>query len=202
MRDYYDVLGVRQDAGADEIRRAYRQLARRYHPDISGGDQAAAFRRATDAHEVWRDLESRRLYDERHLSVTAGVAVESAWLRDEIAIDFPSIDALVDRMRSAFFGPLLDACLSADIVLTPRQAFFGVAVPLDVPLRTICPACGGRGGCGLDDCDRCDGRGATVVPERVSAIIPPGVGEGTILRFALAPPLSAPTTVELRVTIA
>jgi curved DNA-binding protein CbpA len=44
MRDYYDVLGVGADAGADEIKRAYRQLARRYHPDISGDDRAAKWR--------------------------------------------------------------------------------------------------------------------------------------------------------------
>ena len=43
MRDYYDVLGVTADAGAEEIKRAYRQLARRYHPDISGDDRTAAF---------------------------------------------------------------------------------------------------------------------------------------------------------------
>ena len=47
MRDYYDVLGVSPGAGADEIKRAYRQLARRYHPDISGDDRGAAFLEVT-----------------------------------------------------------------------------------------------------------------------------------------------------------
>jgi curved DNA-binding protein CbpA len=71
MRDYYDILGVRRDAGADEIRRAHGHLARRYHPDLSDDDFAG-------------DV--------------------AAWMSDEIDIDFPSVDALLDRMRASFFG--------------------------------------------------------------------------------------------------
>ena len=63
MRDYYDVLGVSPDAGAAEIKRAYRQLARRYHPDISGEDRAGSFLEVSRAYEVLRDPERRRSYD-------------------------------------------------------------------------------------------------------------------------------------------
>ena len=63
MRDYYDVLGVSPDAGADEIKRAYRQLARRYHPDISGDDRAVAFLEAAHAYEILTDPRRRRSYD-------------------------------------------------------------------------------------------------------------------------------------------
>ena len=55
MRDYYDVLGVSPGAGADEIKRAYRQLARRYHPDISGDERGAAFLEVSRAYHVLRD---------------------------------------------------------------------------------------------------------------------------------------------------
>ena len=55
MRDYYDVLGVSPDAGADEIKRAYRQLARRYHPDISGDERGTAFLEAAHAYEILND---------------------------------------------------------------------------------------------------------------------------------------------------
>ena len=61
MRDYYDVLGVSPGAGAEEIKRAYRQLARRYHPDISGDDRAVAFLEASRAYEVLADPTRRRL---------------------------------------------------------------------------------------------------------------------------------------------
>ena len=58
MRDYYDVLGVSPGAGADEIKRAYRQLARRYHPDI-GDERGAVFLEVSRAYEVLRDEERR-----------------------------------------------------------------------------------------------------------------------------------------------
>ncbi len=63
MRDYYDVLGVSPGAGADEIKRAYRQLARRYHPDISGDDRGAAFLEVSRAYDVLSDPTRRRSYD-------------------------------------------------------------------------------------------------------------------------------------------
>ena len=63
MRDYYDVLGVSADAGAEEIKRAYRQLARRYHPDISGDDRGVAFLEVARAYDVLSDPSRRRSYD-------------------------------------------------------------------------------------------------------------------------------------------
>jgi molecular chaperone DnaJ len=60
MRDYYEVLGVAADAGADEIKRAYRQLARRYHPDISGDDRGAAFLEVSRAYEILNDPRRRQ----------------------------------------------------------------------------------------------------------------------------------------------
>src|SRR6185436_10098080 len=63
MRDYYDVLGVAPGAGADEIKRAYRQLARRYHPDISGDERGAAFLEVSRAYDVLRRPDRRHAYD-------------------------------------------------------------------------------------------------------------------------------------------
>src|SRR4029078_13298920 len=98
MRDYYDVLGVAPDAGADEIKRAYRQLARRYHPDISGDDRGMAFRELTRAYDVLRAPSRRRRYDAS--LVRADTA--APWFSDEIAIDFPSVSSVLDRMRGGF----------------------------------------------------------------------------------------------------
>ena len=104
MRDYYDVLGVSPDAGADEIKRAYRQLARRYHPDISGDDRGAAFLEVARAYEV---LAIRAAAAPTTVACSCAAGCRSGraeWLTDEVAIDFPSVSSVLDSMRHSFFG--------------------------------------------------------------------------------------------------
>ena len=188
MRDYYDVLGVSPDAGADEIRRAYRQLARRYHPDISGEDRATAFLEASRAYEVLRDPGRRQSYDaglRLHDSRSSSGAAD--WFSDEIAIDFPSVASVLDSMRHAFFGVVPGAALSAEIVLSPQDAFLGATVPLDVPLRRTCPTCGGRG--------------EVPTTHEMRLRVPAGVREGARFRFSVMPPGAPHTFVEVRVSI-
>ncbi len=134
--------------------------------------------------------------------LTVAVAADQAdWLSDEIAIDFPSIDPLVDRMQASFFGPVVDPNLSAEIVLSPQEAFFGAVVPLDVPVRGICSACGGRGERWADVCDRCAGTGGAIVPRRVRLTVPPRQRDGATFKVSVAP-ASAAMTIAVRITIA
>ena len=202
MRDYYDVLGVAADAGADEIKRAYRQLARRYHPDISGDERGAAFLELARAYDVLRDPARRRQYDDGLLGTPLGVETGNAWFADEIAIDFPSVASVLDRMRDAFFGvepPV--TTLSARIVITAREAFDGVTVPMDVPLRRTCPRCGGRGEVWTDGCETCDGLGEVSAAHSLNVRVPPRVREGARFRFSITPPGAPPTVVEVRIAV-
>lgn len=197
MRDYYQVLGVSPDAGAEEIKRAYRQLARRYHPDISGDDRGAAFLEVSRAYEVLRDPGRRRSYD----SSTGARSRTGDWMADEIAIDFPSVASVLDQMRHAFFGDLPAAELSAEIVLSSQEAFRGAHVPLDVPVRQTCLRCGGRGEIWAEWCVTCGSEGEVTGVHRVRVRIPPGVRQGARMRFTVAAPGAPPTLIELRIAI-
>ena len=202
MRDYYDVLGVSADACADEIKRAYRQLARRYHPDISGDDRGAAFIEATRAYEVLNDPRRRRSYDAvRRVPASRPMPMRSEWFADEVAIDFPSVSNVLDRMRHAFFADATFAALSAEIVLSPLEAFAGVTVPLGVPVRHTCPGCGGRGETWQEWCDSCDGRGDICGLHQVEVRVPAGVREGERFRFSVTPTGAPHTIVDVRISI-
>lgn len=195
MRDYYDVLGVSPGAGADEIKRAYRQLARRYHPDISGDDRGAAFLEVARAYEVLRDPERRRSYDAR-----LAPRGRADWM-DEIDIDFPCVSTLLDRMRESFFSGAREASLSAEVVLSPQEAFWGTLVPLDVPLRHTCPRCGGRGEVWTEWCHSCGGLGEVSAVHAMRLRVPAGVREGARFRFSVAPTGAPQTSVEVRIRI-
>jgi molecular chaperone DnaJ len=202
MRDYYEVLGVSPDAGAAEIQRAYRQLARRYHPDISGDDRGAAFLEVSRAYHVLTDPDRRRSYDARLRAGGGGpVAGRAEWLADEVAIDFPSVASVLDRMRHSFFGPLPPVHLSAEIVLSPQEAFWGAVVPLGVPLRRTCPQCGGRGETWQEWCEHCEGEGELPALHEMQLRVPAGVREGERFRFSVMPPGAPHTMVEVRVSI-
>ena len=196
MRDYYDVLGVAPDAGAEEIKRAYRQLARRYHPDISGDERGAAFKELARAYDVLRDPSRRHDYDAR---VCGGDA--QSWFSDEIAIDFPSVSSVLDSMRDAFFTAEPAITLSAEMTLTPREAFSGVTLPFDVPLRRTCPRCGGRGEVWTEWCATCAGLGEVAAAHAVNVRVPAGVRHGDTFRFSLTPPGAPSTIIEVRIAI-
>jgi DnaJ-class molecular chaperone len=197
MRDYYEVLGVAQDAGADEIKRAYRQLARRYHPDISGDDRGAAFLELSRAYEILGDPSRRKSYDT--LLREKSPAVD--WMSDEIAIDFPSVSSVLDGMRQSFFGEMPHARLSAEIELTPEEAFWGAQVPFLVPLRGTCGHCGGRGEVWEEWCGHCGGTGEVLAEHPLRLRIPAGVRPGMCFRFSIMPPGTLPTMVEVRVSV-
>jgi len=201
MRDYYDVLGVGADAGADEIKRAYRQLARRYHPDISGDDRGVAFVELARAYEALSDPARRRSYDAALRYPPPRGRDSVGPLDDEVAIDFPSVANVLDRMRHAFFGAGHVASLSAEIVLTAREAFAGVTVPLDVPLRLTCPRCGGRGETWAEWCVTCGGLGEVLASHEMRVRVPAGVCQGATFRLSVTPPAAPATVVEVRVRI-
>ena len=104
-------------------------------------------------------------------------------------------------MRDDFFGPLPAAALSAELVLTPSEAFWGTTVPLEVPLRRTCRSCGGRGETWGDWCLACGGLGEVTSMHQVHLRVPAATPEGLRFRFTVRPPGAPVTLVEIRVTI-
>ncbi len=198
MRDYYRLLGLLHGADLNEIRRAYRELARRCQSSGANHDVGERLASLHHAYQMLSGQDRRRGHRAERPRWAAG---REAAFADEVDVDFPSVSSLVKRMRSSFFGPAPGWPLSAEVRLTARQADAGVKVPLDVSLRHTCPVCGGRGEVWLDRCGVCDGSGAGLLPHQLQLVVPPGVRDGTCLRFDVTPSYAPVTCVEVRISV-
>jgi hypothetical protein len=124
---------------------------------------------------------------------------------DEIAVDFPSVGLVVDRMRDAFFGErpgdAVPDVVKRELLLSSREACGGLVVAVDVPIRGTCGRCGGRGETWNEPCGSCSGSGLGLFHHRVRISVPPGVADGSRVRFRLSS-LHAPSVrVEVRIAI-
>jgi len=137
----------------------------------------------------------------RHVRADAGR--EWGWFADEIAIDFPSVGAVVDRMRDAFLAPDEPLrALSAEIAVTALDAWTGTVVVFDLPVRGTCSACGGRGEKWTELCADCRGSGEAISRHPVQLVVPPRVVDGAWIRLQVSIPHAPTTRVDVRVTIA
>jgi molecular chaperone DnaJ len=173
--DLYELIGVPRDAGLEQIKRAYRRLARRYHPDINPGDRAAAvrFRVVADAYETLADPDRRRQYDAYGLtaSVFEGDAtfgfegfdfsVESA--SGPLASTFGDLfaDVIHDTLGGAAEGSAAGADLHVSAVLSFEESVRGTARSISLVRRESCGACSGAGTIPVAEstCPACRGAG-------------------------------------------
>ncbi len=120
---------------------------------------------------------------------------------DEIAIDFPAVTPVIERIRDAFVGADGAEALRADLHLTTHEARLGAVVPLDVQVRTTCAGCGGRGETWTEPCTRCAGRGHSMLRHQVRVSLPAGVADGARFRFSVAARHEPPTHIDLHVAV-
>ena len=169
MRDYYDVLGVPRDADAETIKRAYRKLALRYHPDRNPDDPEAAerFREATEAYEVLRDPEKRARYDRYG---PAGLRNGPRTFDFEEALEIFMRDFGLGDLGDLFGarrrrrGPARGRDLRVDLELSLEEVAEGTRRTIHARVLDACPACGGTGAEGGQwvRCETCDGTGEVV----------------------------------------
>ena len=169
-RDYYEVLGVERGADDATLKKAYRKLAKKYHPDMNPGDKEAEakFKEATEAYTVLSDPEKRRTYDQYgHAAFENGGAGQGGGFG---GFDFNGAD-MGDifgdlfgggRSRRANNGPMRGANLRAVVHITFQEAVFGCEKELELTLKDTCSKCNGTGakpGTSPETCTKCHGTG-------------------------------------------
>jgi molecular chaperone DnaJ len=143
-RDYYEVLGVARGATSDEVKRAYRQLARKYHPDVNREpDAESRFKEITEAYEVLGDAQRRQMYDRFGHTGQGGVPGGAE------GFPFGDIGDLFESFfgagSSARRGPQRGADLRLRVELTFEEAVFGVEKEVELSRWESCIICGGSG---------------------------------------------------------
>jgi molecular chaperone DnaJ len=197
--DYYKTLGVSNKATPDEIKKAYRKLARQYHPDRNPDDKdaEARFKEISQAHDVLGDPEKRKQYDSGTGPFATG-AGPGGGFGGFGNFDFDG-SSMGDILSNLFGGsasgrrvrtkPRAEKGqdLEAQVSITFDQAISGAQVPLQVPMRASCPTCHGTGakpGTTPSVCPRCEGRGIETQGQGMFSISQPCSlcgGSGTII---------------------
>ncbi len=165
-RDFYEVLGVSRDATPDEIKRAYRQAAMKYHPDRSGGgsEDEEKFKQAAEAYEVLSDHEKRGLYDRFGHRGLSGTAVHdfSVMRADDIFSIFGDIFGDIFGGSVGARGRARGVDLQTELVLTLAEAAKDTERSLEFTRNDYCDRCGGKGaepGSKIVTCSTCGGYG-------------------------------------------
>jgi molecular chaperone DnaJ len=164
-RDFYEVLGIGRGASEDEIKRAYRKLAREYHPDRNPGDESAEerFKEVQQAYDALSDPEKRRQYDAGGMFAGFGRG-GGAGRAGGFTADLGDIFGQVFGGRGGPQAqqPMRGRDLETEVRLSFEQAMHGAEVAVTVPKQATCKTCSGTGakpGTGPTTCPRCGGRG-------------------------------------------
>ena len=185
-RDYYEVLGVDKNADDAALKKAYRNLAKKYHPDVNPGDAEAEkkFKEASEAYAVLSEPDKRRQYDQfGHAAFEQGGGGGAGGFGGFGGFDFNGADFSdmfgdifgdlfgggARRGGRSYNGPTQGANIRKGIRITFEEAVFGCEKELDVVLKEACTTCNGTGakpGTSPETCPQCGGRGQVVYTQQ------------------------------------
>lgn len=176
-RDYYEVLGIDKNADDAAIKKAYRALAKKYHPDMNPGDAEAEkkFKEASEAYAILSDPEKRKQYDQfGHAAFEGGGGGYGGF--DFNSADFSDIfgDIFGDffgggRKGRGSNGPMKGANIRTSVRITFEEAVFGVDKEIELTLKDECKTCHGTGakpGTSPETCQKCGGKGQVVFTQQ------------------------------------
>ena len=187
QRDYYEVLGLDKSADADAIKRAYRQLAKKYHPDLNPGDAEAekSFKEVNEAYSVLSDADKKAKYDQFGHAAFDPTAGAGGGYGGSYSGGFGDFGDLGDIFGSIFGGafgggstqrrngPQRGDDVGVRVTLTFEEAAFGCKKDVNYNRLHKCPGCNGSGaetGSSAETCPDCRGRGERIVNQRMGGM--------------------------------
>ncbi len=190
MPDHYDTLGVKKGASEEEIKKAYRGLARKFHPDANPGDDQAEerFKQIQEAYSVLSDQEKRKQYDAGGMfggGGAGGFRFDPSTFRSGASSFGDMLSDLFNRGGGGVRAPGRD--LETEVSLSFAQAVQGTQVSVNVPTEAPCPTCHGSGakpGTSPKTCPNCQGRGIETQGQGMFSLTQPCHvcgGRGTVI---------------------
>jgi len=196
-KNYYVTLGISRGANLNQIKRAYRRIAKKVHPDTTQSIDAQKFRDAREAYETLADEDTRRQYDAtlksqptpvRITSVTDQIKQRSAAIEEMTRLE-SFVDDFFEGFLPGFFHkerfrpPKKD--LYYEVILSPSEAMHGGLFPIQVPVIENCPGCHKAGFMESFFCPDCNGRSYRQAEREFSLSIPPRTSHGTEATISL-----------------
>jgi molecular chaperone DnaJ len=206
-KNYYQILGVPESADEGEIRKAFRKLAKKYHPDLNPGDKGAEskFKEINEANEVLSDRKKREEYDAVRKGVFTGgfgggfggrqAGGPFGWgggrqgrgsvfyqQGPEVGLEDLFGDLLGGGRGATTFGGAPGADVQVELPVEFLDMARGAEREVSYPRPKLCPSCGGTGRAGRRACPQCRGEGRVETLERIKVRIPPGARDGARIR--------------------
>jgi DnaJ-class molecular chaperone len=197
VKNYYVTLGISRGADLHQIKKAYRKVAKKVHPDATHSEDSQRFREIREAYETLTDEDTRRQHDARLQSEPAPVRISSVTdgikhrrsMFNEIKRFESFVDEFFEGFVPGFFHkeryrpPSKD--LYYEVILSPSEAMHGGLFPISVPVIEVCPRCDQTGFWDSFYCSECNGHGYRQAQREFSLSIPPRTGHGTEATLSL-----------------